>query len=276
VSEGTRHRFTSKERDNESGLDYFLARYYSSQQGRFTSVDPSNESIRLPNPQTFNRYAYVSNNPLRYVDPDGRFQIETAVDLISLASSIVDFYRNPGIVTGAMVIWDAAAAILPGIPGSWVTKAGKWISKVGSEGYNGLKAAGIVGEGLVNAHEIVVNNDFLRQGVALLGQGDDSVRQVLGIRAGDKAADFLGVKSTGEFVIAEAKASNVESAVKQLDNTAKALIRSQGNDVKFSAEIVVPAGQKLQGGYQVNAQKELEYYNQKQSSGRCKKLWEGL
>ena len=35
-----RQRFTSKERDNESGLDYFLARYYSSAQGRFTSVDP--------------------------------------------------------------------------------------------------------------------------------------------------------------------------------------------------------------------------------------------
>ncbi|PYP85422.1 MAG: hypothetical protein DMF61_16295 [Blastocatellia bacterium AA13] len=36
----TRPKFTQKERDAESGLDYFLARYYSSAQGRFTSVDP--------------------------------------------------------------------------------------------------------------------------------------------------------------------------------------------------------------------------------------------
>ncbi|MGH9849010.1 MAG: RHS repeat-associated core domain-containing protein, partial [Blastocatellia bacterium] len=39
-ADSTRQKFTSKERDNETGLDYFLARYYSSTQGRFTSPDP--------------------------------------------------------------------------------------------------------------------------------------------------------------------------------------------------------------------------------------------
>ena len=39
-SDDTRQRFTSNERDSESGLDYFFARYYSSAQGRFTSRDP--------------------------------------------------------------------------------------------------------------------------------------------------------------------------------------------------------------------------------------------
>jgi RHS repeat-associated protein len=37
--DGVRQQFTSKERDNETGLDYFVARYYSSTQGRFTSPD---------------------------------------------------------------------------------------------------------------------------------------------------------------------------------------------------------------------------------------------
>ena len=56
----------------ESGLDYFLARYYSSSQGRFTSVDPIPITPeRQLNPQNLNLYAYVANNPLAYLDPTG-------------------------------------------------------------------------------------------------------------------------------------------------------------------------------------------------------------
>ncbi|MGJ5817124.1 RHS repeat-associated core domain-containing protein [Paludibaculum fermentans] len=55
----------------ETGLDYFGARYFSAAQGRFTSPDPLMASARASNPQTWNRYAYTLNNPLRYVDPDG-------------------------------------------------------------------------------------------------------------------------------------------------------------------------------------------------------------
>jgi RHS repeat-associated protein len=71
AADGARHHFTSKERDIETGLDYSINRYYSWTQGRFTSVDPMMASARLSNPQTMNRYVYVVNNPLRYIDPDG-------------------------------------------------------------------------------------------------------------------------------------------------------------------------------------------------------------
>jgi RHS repeat-associated protein len=70
-SDGARQKFTSKERDNETGLDYFGERYYSSAMGRFTIVDPLGASARLSEPQSMNRYTFVLNNPLRYVDPDG-------------------------------------------------------------------------------------------------------------------------------------------------------------------------------------------------------------
>lgn len=63
--------FTGKERDQETGLDYFGARYYSGAQGRFTTPDPLMASGKASNPQTWNRYAYTLNNPLRFVDPDG-------------------------------------------------------------------------------------------------------------------------------------------------------------------------------------------------------------
>ena len=66
-----RQQFTSKERDNETELDYFGARYFSSRQGRFISVDPLGASAIISDPQSFNRYTYVLNNPLKYIDPDG-------------------------------------------------------------------------------------------------------------------------------------------------------------------------------------------------------------
>jgi RHS repeat-associated protein len=63
--------FTGKERDTETGLDYFDARYFSSAQGRFTSPDPSNLSVDFWLPQTWNRYGYGLNNPLAVVDENG-------------------------------------------------------------------------------------------------------------------------------------------------------------------------------------------------------------
>ena len=67
--DSTRQRFTGQQRDTESGLDYFQARYYSASQGRFTSADTFGGSI--PSPQTLNLYSYVQNNPLAFTDPTG-------------------------------------------------------------------------------------------------------------------------------------------------------------------------------------------------------------
>ena len=65
-------KFTGKERDAETGLDYFGARYMSSAQGRFTSPDPTNRMV-MRDPQPLNKYSYVFNRPLGLVDPDGRW-----------------------------------------------------------------------------------------------------------------------------------------------------------------------------------------------------------
>jgi RHS repeat-associated protein len=68
---GIRSRSSGKERDAETGLDYFGARYYSGAQGRFTSSDPGNAGASLDDPQSWNAYAYSHNNPLNYTDPTG-------------------------------------------------------------------------------------------------------------------------------------------------------------------------------------------------------------
>ncbi len=64
--------YTGKERDAESGNDYFGARYYASSMGRMMSPDPSGLAYVDPtNPQSLNLYAYSMNNPLRFIDPNG-------------------------------------------------------------------------------------------------------------------------------------------------------------------------------------------------------------
>ena len=71
-----RSRCTGKERDSESGLDKFGARYYGSSLGRFMTPDWATKPISVPyaefgDPQTLNLYGYVRNNPLSKADADG-------------------------------------------------------------------------------------------------------------------------------------------------------------------------------------------------------------
>jgi RHS repeat-associated protein len=74
------HHFTGKERDSESGLDNFGARYSSSSMGRFMSPDWSESPTPVPYaslayPQSLNLYSYVQNNPLSHTDPDGHCDV---------------------------------------------------------------------------------------------------------------------------------------------------------------------------------------------------------
>ncbi len=71
TTDAVRKQFTGYERDIEADLDFAEARYYDFRHGRFTSVDPLLESGRPNNPQTWNRYIYVGNNPLNITDPTG-------------------------------------------------------------------------------------------------------------------------------------------------------------------------------------------------------------
>jgi RHS repeat-associated protein len=70
-ADGVRQGFTGYEKDGETGLNYAKARYLSSTQGRLTSPDPLLASGRPGEPQSWNRYSYVLNNPLAFIDPSG-------------------------------------------------------------------------------------------------------------------------------------------------------------------------------------------------------------
>jgi RHS repeat-associated protein len=74
---GLSQKFTGKERDGETGLDYFGARYMSGAQGRFTSPDIPLLDQNPAYPQSWNLYNYVRNNPLSNLDPSGRSCVKT-------------------------------------------------------------------------------------------------------------------------------------------------------------------------------------------------------
>lgn len=76
-------RSSGKERDSETGLDYFGARYYGSNMGRFMSADWSAVPVAVPyadltDPQTLNLYGYVRNNPLNRTDPTGHYEVNSS------------------------------------------------------------------------------------------------------------------------------------------------------------------------------------------------------
>jgi RHS repeat-associated protein len=72
-------QFTGKERDSETGLDYFGARYFSSAQGRFTAVDMYGVDQHPEEPQSWNLYSYARNNPLAIIDPSGEYVCSSGV-----------------------------------------------------------------------------------------------------------------------------------------------------------------------------------------------------
>jgi RHS repeat-associated protein len=160
ADDATEHHFTGKERDSESGNDYFGARYYASSMGRWMSPDPlgwidwqhgddedrDRFAAYISNPQHFNMYAYVLNNPLSFTDPDGEAELnqKQVVAIIKQAQASTD---NPGKIAGA---------ILKGLP-SDASVSGKTLTAAFKE--TGVKLDGAVGTLLSKADSITKSGD---------------------------------------------------------------------------------------------------------------------
>ncbi|SHJ18706.1 RHS repeat-associated core domain-containing protein [Malonomonas rubra DSM 5091] len=168
-------RFVGKERDAETGLDYFGARYMATFSGRFLAVDAVRvvgensgavNSVLLNNPQRLNVYSYSLNNPYRFLDPDGNY-VESAWDAASLAAGVYSISQwNKSTSFGDMfmdvagVAVDGLALALP-IPGGagLALKAGRGLGQLSHAGKYGVKSYGelrkaIKGTGL-EAHHLI-------------------------------------------------------------------------------------------------------------------------
>jgi len=115
VQSPTEHHYTGKERDAESGNDYFGARYYSSAMGRFMSPDWSAKEDPVPyadleDPQSLNLYLYMQNNPLGGVDADGHLPPWIAQKMQQAKQWAADHPRTTMAVGGALLVTAAVVA----------------------------------------------------------------------------------------------------------------------------------------------------------------------
>lgn len=104
-----RYRYTGKERDEETGLNYHGARYYALWLGRWVSCDPIGIADRL------NIYDYVSNNPVRFFDPNGRKDKDSQKSTLNQA---LDFVKGAGeqyLTSGKEVLVSYYTTVIPGV-----------------------------------------------------------------------------------------------------------------------------------------------------------------
>ena len=121
ASAGNKIGYHGKPFDDNTGLSYMGARYYDPVLGRFTGIDPV--GFVEGNLHSFNRYAYASNNPYKFVDPDGRY-IERGIEALSITIGVASFASNiqqgnwlSATVDAMGVVADVAGVAVPGVPG---------------------------------------------------------------------------------------------------------------------------------------------------------------
>jgi RHS repeat-associated protein len=225
--------FTGKERDAETGLDYFGARYYRAEIGRFTTVDPVYTwSENLADPQRWNRYAYVRNNPLKYVDPDGR-AIDTIFDIASIAYDLYKIAREGATRTNVLALGaDAGAALIPFATGAGAAvRAGAHGLEEGAHLVQVNRAAGKAFEAEV-AHAAQKELSGIAQQVTVKTGGGRTV------------VDVAGRDAAGNVVLIEAKGS---AAARLSPNQA-----ARHAEIGQTGGVVVGAGKPgMPGGTQI-------------------------
>ncbi|HZU32083.1 MAG TPA: RHS repeat-associated core domain-containing protein, partial [Candidatus Angelobacter sp.] len=124
------YKYGGHERDNETNLDYYGARYYGNALGRFMSPDWSAIPVPVPyadpsNPQSLNQYAYVRNNPMSYGDPDGHdcppCDTDVQVDMEMVKQTLQQL--GPVAVPAVAVAGPAAVLAAPSVGGMAVVVA---------------------------------------------------------------------------------------------------------------------------------------------------------
>ena len=189
------HKFTGKERDAETGLDFFGARYFSGAQGRFTSPDPKMFPHDITDPQSWNKYSYTRNNPLRFTDPNGEdfwdyvvgaanaFGSDNALGAGRATSGNSDFKTGQAIgdavatLTGTLEALGGGGEALVTSPAA-LTGVGIVVPAAGAAvAAHGVTTAAIAGDNLANAAFASINEQKQAGHEAGTPQNDNRINQ---------------------------------------------------------------------------------------------------
>jgi len=128
-------KFAGHEYDSSTGLSYMGARYYDAGYGRFLSQDPAflGLSFDLSDPQGLNSYAYARNNPLKYLDPDGK----------SFTSSYVSGFKSQLSSLGNWLAQPTPVVVGQFLKGTFYDTPKGFVQDVGSGQFADSYAAGL-------------------------------------------------------------------------------------------------------------------------------------
>jgi len=209
------HRFTGKEYEN-SGIYYFGARYYDPWLGRFLTPDPLGK-FEPKDPKTINPYIYCSNNPLRYVDPTGRWR--TSLERYAWAINNEFAWREFLSELGGGV--DLVNCIVRKLTGDITLSTGDWL----------WAAAGILSF-LIPGGKIAdpVNRSIYRGlnwsfNVISMEVSSDVFKEVKQDKIIWKIAEVVGIVSSDGTIDLEAKTKDISNSqhLKQIKNFVDAM-----------------------------------------------------
>jgi RHS repeat-associated protein len=252
--------FTGHERDGDTGLDYMLARYYSSSLARFMAVDPG-DSVEEEDPQSWNRYSYTKNNPLKYNDPDGE-----SPTLVTAAA---------GFGVGALIRggWELGKQVHAGNGVDW-QKVG---AKALSGGIEGAVAGATAGLGLISFMgantAATVGAGILERGI----DGDSSTGAPLdaGEMGEDLAAGAIGSLGGKLFQgVATGDWKTVEIGTRGLGEWEKASAQSAVKTGMSATKTAVTTGAQAMGGKKQPASKvdqKIQAMKERAKQGPAKK-----
>jgi len=225
-------RFTGKQLDAESGLLYYGGRYYDPELGRFISPDPF--VARPDDPQNLNRYSYVENNPVNYIDPSGYASFWKKIGRF-----FKNLFRHPGrlfasIFVGVVTGFIAGPAVLGLASSSWAL------------GAIGAAAAGATSAGLNGGNPLL--GALWGGALGFIGGGGLSSSGFLGAVEGAEGGGLsLGDIASGAALFAGAFAGEGRSGVRTplTRNNLLQLAsgpRSTGDFFRTGDEETIPAG----------------------------------
>ena len=233
--------FTNREYDEESGLMYYRARFYMPEIGRFVSEDPHSGKLLLPK-SVNNKFAYVANNPMKFVDPSGKIFVSLLIGAVISGAVNAAFSGGPFLEAFGRGFLQGLGAGLSVITGSYLI--GGIATFLGASSSVATLAAGV--GGAIGSYGFAYNQGARGAGLFVatafgFGAGLTIGAGAFGGFKAGKAADYLqqSVKSPAEGISNNALSPSPEAGIEMLPTESSQGAGIPGLGVEYPKELCV-------------------------------------
>jgi RHS repeat-associated protein len=258
ANDSNHYKYAGHERDNETSLDYYGARYYSNPLARFLTPDWNANPVSIPyadlsNPQSFNQYAYVRNNPISYSDPDGHDG--------GTAAAVMELFA--GGTEGAEVSagsWAVGSVALPGLLGGGL---GYGAINSTAQNYNTVANAQMAevaaSNKLIMAQQAALSQDA--QAGALIKSGKDANKEATATVEAAMAGIAAGKYKDAADV--QAHVDKLKEGMKDVARATEALKNAVGQKARDAAKEALKKATKEVKGHEKDLQQKKKVKTQK-------------